>query len=170
MRRDVRVEIIRDKIIVPMVGNGAAQGTESVGVAKRVGFDGVEDFGKVGVQRKGAEVVGVTKVLNILGEIAEKEDVRVANFTRYLNLFLRGGVSFLCVIRRDTLWEEGIGGKGVSEQERKILTFAPSQVPIIRPPLRTNFMLLVPLASVPAVEMCSLRSEAGTMISALLTL
>lgn len=50
------------------------------------------------------------------------------------------------------------------------LTLAPSQVPMMRPPLRTNFMLLVPLASVPAVEMCSLMSEAGQMISALLTL
>lgn len=65
---------------------------------------------------------------------------------------------------------------------------APSQVPIMRPPFRTNFMLLVPEAllkhisivlrsptldatySVPAVEMCSLRSEAGIIISALLTL
>jgi hypothetical protein len=47
---------------------------------------------------------------------------------------------------------------------------APSHVPIISPPLSTNFMLLVPLASVPAVLMCSLRSDAGMMISALLTL
>lgn len=63
---------------------------------------------------------------------------------------------------------------------------------MMRPPLRTNFMLLVPEAlwcayvshpvrrafihktiytySVPAVEMCSLMSDAGVMISALLTL
>jgi hypothetical protein len=34
----------------------------------------------------------------------------------------------------------------------------------------TNFMLLVPEASVPAVEMCWLSSEAGMMISALETL
>lgn len=47
---------------------------------------------------------------------------------------------------------------------------APSQVPIIRPPLRTNFMLEVPDASVPAVEMCSLMSDAGAMISHLETL
>jgi hypothetical protein len=77
------------------------------------------------------------------------------------------------------------------EDARVLLTLAPSQVPMIRPPLRTNFMLLVPEAlddllancllmmwsvcsivtySVPAVEMCSLRSEAGVIISALLTL
>ena len=50
------------------------------------------------------------------------------------------------------------------------LTLAPSQVPMTRPPLSTNFMLLVPEASVPAVEMCSLMSDAGVRISALLTL
>lgn len=59
MRRDIRVEIVRDKIIVAMVDDGAAQGAEPVGIAKRVRFDGVEDFGEVGVERKGAEVVGV---------------------------------------------------------------------------------------------------------------
>lgn len=60
--------------------------------------------------------------------------------------------------------------QGKGKRWSKILTLAPSQVPMMRPPFRTNFMLLVPLASVPAVEICSLRSEAGTMISALLTL
>lgn len=95
MRRDVRVEIVRDKIIVPMVGDGAAQGAEPVGLAKRVGFDGVEDFGKVGVQRKGAEIVGVAEVFDVFGEITEEEDVGVANFARYLNLFVRGGVNLL---------------------------------------------------------------------------
>lgn len=105
MRRDVRVEIVRDKIIIPMVGDGTAQGAESAGVAKRVGFDGVEDFRKVRVQRKGAEVVGVAKIFDVFGEIAEEEDVGVANLARYLNLFLRGKVILLCVIRRDTLWE-----------------------------------------------------------------
>lgn len=95
MRRDVRVEIVRDKIIVPMVGDGTAQGAESAGVAKRVGFDGVEDFRKVGVQRKGAEVVGVAKVFDVFGEIAEEEDVGVANLARYFNLFLRGKVIYV---------------------------------------------------------------------------
>lgn len=75
-----------------MVGDGTAKGAESVGVAKRVGSDGVEDFCKVGVQRKSAEVVGVSKVFDVFGEIAEKEDVGVANLARYLNLFSRGNI------------------------------------------------------------------------------
>jgi hypothetical protein len=45
-----------------------------------------------------------------------------------------------------------------------ISKFAPSWVPKIAPPFKTNFILDVPLASVPAVEMCWLISEAGIMI------
>ena len=46
---------------------------------------------------------------------------------------------------------------------------APSRVPTVSAPLRANFMLLVPDASVPAVEICSLTSAAGTMASASVT-
>ena len=40
-----------------------------------------------------------------------------------------------------------------------ISTFAPSIVPMMRLPFIANFMLLVPLASVPAVLMCWLSSH-----------
>ena len=43
---------------------------------------------------------------------------------------------------------------------------APSSVPIVSAPLSANFMLPVPDASVPAVEICSDSSEAGKMCSA----
>ena len=39
--------------------------------------------------------------------------------------------------------------------------FAPSSVPIVNAPFIANFMLPVPDASVPAVEICSDRSAAG---------
>ena len=39
-------------------------------------------------------------------------------------------------------------------------------VPRMRLPFMQNFMLDVPEASVPAVEMCWLTSEAGMMVSA----
>jgi hypothetical protein len=48
-----------------------------------------------------------------------------------------------------------------------ISMLAPSMVPMMRPPFRANFMLEVPLASMPAVEMCWDRSDAGMMTSAL---
>jgi hypothetical protein len=51
-----------------------------------------------------------------------------------------------------------------------ISTFAPSIVPIIRPPFITNFILLVPEASVPHVEICYESSVAGTMTWAAETL
>ena len=42
-----------------------------------------------------------------------------------------------------------------------ISTLAPSMVPMVKAPFSMNFMLPVPEASVPAVEICSDRSVAG---------
>lgn len=93
--------------------------------------------------------MSVAEVFNVFREVAKEEDVVSTNFTSDFNL------SKLDICFRS---------------ENKLLTFAPSQVPMMRPPLSTNFMFEVPEASVPAVEICSLISEAGVMISALLTL
>jgi hypothetical protein len=43
----------------------------------------------------------------------------------------------------------------------QISMFAPSGVPIVSAPFMQNFMLPVPEASLPAVEICSDRSAAG---------
>ena len=43
---------------------------------------------------------------------------------------------------------------------------APSSVPIVSAPFMASFMLPVPDASVPAVEICSLRSAPGMIVSA----
>ena len=51
----------------------------------------------------------------------------------------------------------------------RISTLAPSSVPMVSAPLSANFMFPVPEASVPAVEICSLRSAAGMITSARLT-
>ena len=51
-----------------------------------------------------------------------------------------------------------------------ISTLAPSSVPMVRAPFSANFMLPVPDASMPAVEICSERSAAGIITSARLTL
>ena len=50
-----------------------------------------------------------------------------------------------------------------------ISTLAPSSVPTVSAPFSANFMLPVPEASIPAVEICSDTSEAGMTISARLT-
>ncbi len=43
---------------------------------------------------------------------------------------------------------------------------APSSVPSVSAPLSANFMLLVPEASLPAVEICTDRSAAGMIACA----
>lgn len=48
----------------------------------------------------------------------------------------------------------------------QISTFAPSHVPMIIEPFMTNFILDVPEASKPAVEMCWDNSVAGIIICA----
>jgi len=93
--------------------------------------------------------VSTAEVLNVFGEVAEEEDVVLSNLTSDFDLFSLVNFRFL---------------------RERVPTFAPSQVPMIKPPFKTNFMFEVPLASVPAVEMCSLISLAGMMISALDTL
>jgi hypothetical protein len=52
----------------------------------------------------------------------------------------------------------------------RISMLAPSSVPIVSAPFMANFMLPVPEASMPAVEICSDRSAAGMMSSAAETL
>jgi hypothetical protein len=62
------------------------------------------------------------------------------------------------------------GGAGGAPDSSAISMLAPSMVPMMRQPFIWNFMLEVPLASVPAVEMCCDSSLAGMMVSARVTL
>ena len=53
-----------------------------------------------------------------------------------------------------------------SPTSSRISMFAPSSVPMVSAPFSANFMLPVPEASVPAVEICSDSSAAGKIRSA----
>ncbi len=77
---DVAVEIIGDEVVVALVDDGVAEGGEAAGVAKGAGFDRVKDLGEVWVEFDVAVGVGVTEVFDVLGEVAEEEDVRFADF------------------------------------------------------------------------------------------
>ena len=57
-----------------------------------------------------------------------------------------------------------------SPTRSRISTLAPSSVPMVSAPFSANFILPVPDASMPAVEICSERSAAGMIFSARLTL
>ena len=152
MRLQVTLEVVGDEVVVAMFSNAADEGRECSYVAKLAALNYVEDLLQLRVDIILAIEVCVAKVFNILCQIAEEKDVLIARLARDFDL-QKVSLHYFCTT------PSGIR-----------LTFAPSQVPMIRPPFSTNFMLLVPLASVPAVEMCSLISDAGMIISALLTL
>ena len=57
-----------------------------------------------------------------------------------------------------------------SPTRSRISMLAPSSVPMVSAPFSASFMLPVPDASMPAVEICSDRSAAGMIASARLTL
>ncbi len=57
--------------------------------------------------------------------------------------------------------------KMLSSPTRSLIsTLAPSSVPMVRAPFRASFMFPVPEASMPAVEICSDRSDPGMITSA----
>lgn len=133
-----------------MLNDTVDQRGKALSIAKCTVVDVIEDGCELRIKLVLRVQMGVTEVLDIFGKVTKEEDVLFADFAGDFNL-----KSVSCCLR---------------QIEPRILTFAPSQVPMIKPPFKQNFMLLVPLASVPAVEMCSLMSLAGQIISALLTL
>ncbi len=83
---DVTVEIVADEVVISLVDDGITQRREPVGVAEPPGFDGIKHLGQIRVERERAVVVGVTQILHVFGQIAEKEDVRVPDFPGDFNL------------------------------------------------------------------------------------
>ena len=86
LRLDIRREIIRHEIVIPVVGDAVAQGAEAGCVAERPGFDRAEDFREIGVEFEGAVGVRVAEVFDVFGQVAEEEDVGFADFARYFDL------------------------------------------------------------------------------------
>ena len=76
---DVRREVVRHQIVIAMVRDAVAERGEPTGVAEGSRFDGGEHLGEVRVQLEGAVVVRVPEVLDVLGQVAEEEDVGVAD-------------------------------------------------------------------------------------------
>lgn len=168
LRLDVRVEVVRDKVVVAMVDDAVDQRREGARVAELAALDRIEDLLEVRVELELGVQVVVAVILDVLSQGTEEEDVLLADFTGDLNF----------VLAMPIVYTQGL----------LTSTLAPSRVPMIRPPLHhcqlcamhrvpakythlsANFMQEVPLASVPAVEICSEISEAGQMISAKLTL
>jgi hypothetical protein len=74
-----------------MLDNRVDKSRESGLVTKHAGVDGVEDLLEFGIELIFTIVMGVAEVLDVLGEVAEEEDVLVAGLASYFDLFI--GVS-----------------------------------------------------------------------------
>lgn len=81
VRGDVGVEVIRDEVVVAVLIDGANERREVRAVAEHVVSDCLEDTLQIRVQLEVAVEVAVTQILDVFGEIAEEEDVLLADFT-----------------------------------------------------------------------------------------
>ena len=86
MGLDVAVEIVGNEIVVALVDDGIAECCEAAGVAETPAFDGLEHLFQVRVEGEGAEVMSVAEVFDVFREVAEKENIRVADFAGDFNL------------------------------------------------------------------------------------
>lgn len=135
-----------NQVVIAVDGDSVQEGHHRLWVAKRALLDGVKN----GLESRVRLVLAVP-IIKRIGRVAKA----------YLCACRRSSTSSALAPKMKQLWLPAASS---------ISMFAPSRVPMMRPPFRTNFMLLVPEASVPAVEMCSEMSEAGTMTSASETL
>lgn len=80
------MEVIRNQVVVTVILDGVDKCTERVGITECVGFDGLEDLGKILIESVRSVVVGMSEVFNILCQVTKKEDVVLANLTSDLDL------------------------------------------------------------------------------------
>jgi hypothetical protein len=81
LRVDVALEIIRDEIVIAMFYNAVDQSTELTSIAECTIADGVEDPFQLRIDLEAAVEVSVTKILDVFGEVAEEEDIILADLS-----------------------------------------------------------------------------------------
>ena len=86
MGLNVAVEVVRNEIVVALIDDRVAQSAEAVGIAEFTTFDGIKDFGEVGVEFEVAIGVGVPEVFDVLSEVTEEKDVGLADFASNLDI------------------------------------------------------------------------------------
>lgn len=86
MRGDVRIEVVRNEIVITMLFNGRGQCGEIGCVAKHVIFDRFEHFRQLRVELEVSVEVPVAEFLDVFGERAEEEDVLLADLPGDFNL------------------------------------------------------------------------------------
>lgn len=88
MSVDIAAEIIRNKIEIPVLAYSGNHATEIVRSAECSLFDLVEDLVEVSVDAVGSVVVRMAEILDVLGEVAEEEDIVLADFSGDFDLRL----------------------------------------------------------------------------------
>ena len=88
LRLDVRCKVIRNEVVVTMVHDAVEERREGAGVAKGARVDAVEYGSKSRVELVLLVEVSVAELVDVLGEVAEKEDVVLADLAGNFNLAL----------------------------------------------------------------------------------
>lgn len=88
LRLDVAVEVIRHQVVVSVVADSRNHGTKVVRSTKCALLDLLKHGIQVRVDSVRAVGVCVTKILHILSEISEQEDVVLSNFASDLDLLI----------------------------------------------------------------------------------
>lgn len=88
MRGNVRVEVVRNKIVITMLFNRRSECGEVGCVAKHVVFDRFEHLRQLRVELEVSVEVPVAELLDVFGKCAEEEDVLLADFAGDFNLWM----------------------------------------------------------------------------------
>ena len=79
LRLDVACEVVANEVVVAVLDDAVDQRGERRCVAEGAALDRVEDGGKLWVEVVVAVNVRVPEVIDVLGQVAEEEDVVLAN-------------------------------------------------------------------------------------------
>jgi len=79
-------KVVADKVVIAMIDDAIHERGEGASVAEGVLLDGVENFGKGGLELILAVDVGVAELVDVFGEVAKEEDVVLADFAGDFNL------------------------------------------------------------------------------------
>lgn len=80
LRIDVALEVVGDQVVVTVVNDAVHQSAELAGVAESAAAHRLEDTLELRIDLEAAVEVAVTKVFDVLGKVAEEEDIVLSDF------------------------------------------------------------------------------------------
>lgn len=91
---DVRGEVVRDEVVVAVVDDAVDERAEAARVAEGAGLDRLEHGRQLRVKLVASVKVGVAQLVDVLGKVAEEEDVVLANLAGDFDLSNEGQLAF----------------------------------------------------------------------------